>query len=178
MAVSWLLSVLLPGSLSVSTALAPEVSQVQGLVIETILTAQLTLTILLLAVEKHKSTFMAPLGIGVALFVGHLGGVYFTGASLNPARSFGPATVSGFDPEHWVYWLGPCLGSVLAVGVWQLLKMLKYQTANPGQDFDDIEIDGFSPPKHATLEDVKRPGLARVFTGQSIARSEGLGSKF
>lgn len=40
----------------------------------------------MLAVEKHKATFMAPIGIGLALFVAELAGVFFTGGSLNPAR--------------------------------------------------------------------------------------------
>ena len=43
------------------------------------LTAQLVFTIFMLAAEKHKGTYLAPIGIGLALFVSELGGVYFTG---------------------------------------------------------------------------------------------------
>lgn len=57
------------------------------------LTAFLMLAILLLAAEKNKATFIAPIGIGLALFVAELLGVYYTGGSLNPARSFGPSVV-------------------------------------------------------------------------------------
>lgn len=50
------------------------------------------------------ATFIAPVGIGLALFVAELVGVYYTGGSLNPARSFGPCVVTGiFDQEHWIY---------------------------------------------------------------------------
>jgi aquaporin related protein len=55
----------------------------------------------MLAAEKHKGTFLAPIGIGLALFVAELGGVMFTGGSLNPARSFGPDIILGqFDHYH------------------------------------------------------------------------------
>ena len=68
------------------------------------LTAQLVLVVFMLAVEKHKSTFLAPVGIGLTLFVTQIVGVYYTGGSLNPARSFGPDVVLGsFPGYHWIY---------------------------------------------------------------------------
>ena len=80
---------------------------------------------------------MAPVGIGLALFVAHLAGVMFTGSSLNPARSFGPDVVVGkFDHYHWIYWVGPALGSLLAVLFYRLIKAFEYETVNPGQDHD------------------------------------------
>lgn len=58
----------------------------------------------MLAKEKHRATFIAPVGIGLALFVAELACIYYTGGSLNPARSFGPCVVTGmFDPEYWIY---------------------------------------------------------------------------
>jgi aquaporin related protein len=66
-----------------------------------------------------------------------LTGVYFTGGSLNPARSFGPAVVNvSFSHYHWIYWLGPVLGSVVAAGFYKFIKILEYETANPDQDMD------------------------------------------
>ena len=50
-----------------------------NIVIEMFLTAQLVITIFLLAAEKHKGTFLAPVGIGLSLFIAELSGVYFTG---------------------------------------------------------------------------------------------------
>lgn len=53
------------------------------LVIEMFLTAELVFTIFMLAAEKHKGTFLAPVGIGLALFIAELSGVYYTGGSWN-----------------------------------------------------------------------------------------------
>jgi glycerol uptake facilitator-like aquaporin len=53
------------------------------------------LAILILAAEKHKATFIAPVGIGIALFVAEMWGVGYTGGSLNPARTFGPSVADG-----------------------------------------------------------------------------------
>ena len=47
------------------------------------LTSQLVITIFLLAAEKHKGTFLAPIGIGLSLFIAELSGVFFTGGKLS-----------------------------------------------------------------------------------------------
>lgn len=60
---------LFPGDLNVRTALAGGTSVVQGLFIEMFLTAMLVFTIFMLAAEKHRATFIAPIGIGLALFI-------------------------------------------------------------------------------------------------------------
>lgn len=149
---------LTPGPLTVSTKLAPGMSVARGLFLEMFLTAQLVLVIQMLAVEKHKATHLAPIAIGGALFIGHMAGVYWTGASLNPARSFGPEVIAGFQRYDWIYWLGPFLGAILASGFYRLMKFLEYETANPGQDFDDQEAALFNPPAEArTAADVRRP---------------------
>jgi hypothetical protein len=95
----------------------------------------------MLASEKHKSTYLAPIGIGLALFVAELVGVFFTGGSLNPARSFGPCVVTrDFPGYHYIYWFGPLMGTLLAWGMYRIVKLAEYQTINPGQDFDDHEV--------------------------------------
>ncbi|KAF7422701.1 hypothetical protein PC9H_010857 [Pleurotus ostreatus] len=111
------------GTLRVNTTLSPRTSPAEGVFIEMFITAALVLSVLMLATEKHQATSFAPVGVGLTLFSGHLFAVYYTGASMNTARSFGPAVVTGFpDSHHWVYWVGPLLGSLLGSGFYTLLK--------------------------------------------------------
>ncbi|KAF4302573.1 Major intrinsic protein [Botryosphaeria dothidea] len=132
---SYIVSVMFPTPFNVRTTLSPGTSRARGVFIEAFLTAELVFTIFMLAKEKHKATFIAPVGIGLALFIGELVGVYYTGGSLNPARSFGPCVVNGqWDPEHWIYWLGPAIGAIMAVLFYKFIKILEYEMANPGQD--------------------------------------------
>lgn len=63
---------------------------------------------------------IAPIPIGFAVLVDHLVGVPYTGASMNPARSFGPALVSGhWGRAHVIYWFGPCFGASLASAIYR-----------------------------------------------------------
>lgn len=130
---------LIPGPLLVRNALSDDMSIVRGLFLEMFLTAQLVLTVYFLAVEKHRATFLAPIGIGLSVFMAHMCATNYTGTSINPARSFGPAVIAGFVGYHWIYWLGPFMGALLSWVVYSLFKWLEYWTANPGQDADDIE---------------------------------------
>ncbi|KAJ7743305.1 aquaporin-like protein, partial [Mycena olivaceomarginata] len=82
----------LTGTLSVNTSLRPGTSVTQGVFI----TCALVIAVLMLAAEKHQATAFAPIGFGLNLFSCHLFATFYTGASMNTARSFGPALVSGF----------------------------------------------------------------------------------
>lgn len=75
MAAAGLVACLFPGSLNVQTSLGNGTTIVQGLFIEMFLTAELVFTIFMLAAEKHKGTFIAPVGIGLSLFVAELSGM-------------------------------------------------------------------------------------------------------
>ncbi|KAI5369839.1 Putative major intrinsic protein [Septoria linicola] len=129
-------SCIIPGDIAgVQTTLGNGVSMSQGLFIEMFLTSWLTFTILMLAAEKSKDTFLAPIGIGMALFVTQIADVYYTGGSLNPARSFGPCVAAASSQGyHWIYWSGPGLGAILAAGYYHFVKFFNHERANPGQD--------------------------------------------
>jgi aquaporin rerated protein, other eukaryote len=96
-------TVLFPTPIDVSTSLSNEVSLTQGVFIEALLTFELVFTVFMLAADKHRATFVAPVGIGLALFIAELSGAYYTGGSLNPARSLGPCALDLLDrARNWV----------------------------------------------------------------------------
>jgi len=64
-----------------------------------------------------------PLASGPAVLIDHFVGVPLTGASMNPARSFGPALVANAWDDHWVYWLGPLIGGGSAALLYSLIYL-------------------------------------------------------
>ncbi|KAL9937909.1 hypothetical protein V8E36_003454 [Tilletia maclaganii] len=130
---------------SVNTQLSSGFGIAQGFFIELLCTSVLVFSVFMLAVEKHRATFIAPVGIGLTLFACHLFAVVWTGCGMNPARSFGPAVISGVFPrEHWIYWIAPLLGGVLALIYFEILKTLKYNSVVLDQD-SDKEVVGLRP---------------------------------
>lgn len=82
--------------------------------LEMIFTFFLVTTIFLVAVHKKAPAGIHGISIGGMVFLLHLVGVPLTGASMNPARTLGPAIASGFWEFHWVYWVGPIIGGIIA----------------------------------------------------------------
>lgn len=71
-----LVQAMVPGDIgATNTSLSPGTSVAQGVFIEMFMTAELVFVVLMLAAEKSKDTFMAPIGIGLALFVAMMGGM-------------------------------------------------------------------------------------------------------
>lgn len=97
-----------------ATMLHAEVSVGQGILIEAILTFFLVLAIFGTAVDRKGPNQLAGFGIGTVLIFDILMGGPLTGASMNPARTFGSALVGGVWDNHLVYWIGPVLGGVVA----------------------------------------------------------------
>lgn len=85
-----------------------------GFAIESILTFFLVLVIFMTAVHKKASPGWHGFSIGGMVFLIHLVAVPLTGASVNPARTFGPALISGAWEFQWLYWAAPILGGIIA----------------------------------------------------------------
>lgn len=94
-------------------------------VVEVILTFVLVFTVFATAMDSRGLGNLAPIAIGFAVLIDHLVGVRLTGASMNPARSFGPALVAGEWKDHWVYWVGPLAGGGLAGIVYYFLYLTR-----------------------------------------------------
>nr|AFP49894.1 aquaporin 2a [Glossina morsitans morsitans] len=106
------------------TSLAPNITELQGVGIEFFLGLVLVLTVFgACDANKPDSRYIAPLAIGMAVTLGHLGTIRYTGASMNPARTVGTAFATNNWDSHWVYWVGPVLGGIAAALIYtQILE--------------------------------------------------------
>jgi MIP family channel proteins len=86
----------------------------QGVAIEAVLTFLLVFVVYGAAVDARGPHAVAGLAIGLTVTLDILCGGPYTGAAMNPARTFGPALAANVWNAHWVYWAGPMLGGALA----------------------------------------------------------------
>lgn len=97
------------------------ISTGQAVLIEAVLTFFLVWVIFATAIDSEGAFKMiAGLAIGFVILMDIMMGGPFTGASMNPARTFGPALAGGFWDDHWVYWVGPVAGGIVAAVVYDL----------------------------------------------------------
>lgn len=117
-------------AVSLGATLLGDVGVGQAIAIEAVLTFFLVWVIFAVAVDP-EGTFPAVAGLPIGLTVAFdimMGGP-FTGASMNPARSLGPAMAGGFWSDHWVYWVGPIAGGVIAAVLYDLLMLRRRRPA-------------------------------------------------
>ncbi|MBI4305448.1 MAG: aquaporin [Chloroflexi bacterium] len=102
--------------------------------LEAILTFFLVFAVFALAIDPRGNKTWAPFAIGTVIALDHFIAIPLTGASMNPARSFGPALVHGEWADHWVYWAGPIAGGIVAAVVYVRLfgdDTLRKRANNP-----------------------------------------------
>ena len=97
-----------------ATSLGMNISSGTGIIIEAILTFLLVFVIFGVAVDSRSPSGLAGFAIGTFVLLAILVGGPVTGASMNPARSFGPALIAGYWTNHLVYWIGPIIGGIVA----------------------------------------------------------------
>lgn len=98
------------------------VSDIQAVLMEFVLTVGLVSTILGTASKAQNVGPLAAIGVGGYIVLAGLWSSPISGASMNPARSFGPDLVLGNFAHYWVYAVGPILGGLVAVGFAYILR--------------------------------------------------------
>ena len=99
------------------------------MVMELIGAMVLVLVVYATAVDKrnNSSPMLPPLLIGLTVSLAHLLLIPYTGTSINPARSFGPAIVKATKDniwkDHWVFWIGPLLGGAIGGVLYRFVFM-------------------------------------------------------
>jgi MIP family channel proteins len=122
-AAAWVLKLTFPAELVTSTraggqSVALDVTFGHAVTLEAIATFFLMSVIYGTAVHA-RAPKIGGMAIGLTIAADILAIGPLTGASMNPARSFGPALVSGVWEGHMVYWIGPIVGAVIAALVWE-----------------------------------------------------------
>jgi aquaporin Z len=118
---SFILKFLFPVNDTLGTTL-PAGTPAQAFVLELILTFLLMLVIIHVSSGSKEQGMFAGLAIGSVVLLEAMFAGPICGASMNPARSFAPALVSGHLEHLWVYLLAPPLGAILAIFAWRLLS--------------------------------------------------------
>ena len=109
--------------MSASVTLPSEDNIVRALILETVMTFTLVYVVLATTTSKNFKTLpLAGLAIGFTLGLNVIFGGSITGGSLNPARSFGPALITWEFNYHWIYWIAPIVGGLIAAGVYKILN--------------------------------------------------------
>ena len=103
-------------------ATIPTVSAGSAVLYELVLTAVLMFVIMAVATDTRAVGSSAAIAIGGTVGLDALFGGLVTGASMNPARSFGPALVSGQWAGLWIYFAGPIAGAALGAFAYQLVR--------------------------------------------------------
>jgi aquaporin Z len=109
------------GSLG-ATEPGPGVSDWEAMLLELLLTVGLVSTILGTASRAQNVGALSAVAVGGYIILAGLWSSPISGASMNPARSFGPDLVNWDFSHYWVYLVGPLTGAVIAVGVAWILR--------------------------------------------------------
>ncbi|NP_001089398.1 uncharacterized protein LOC734448 [Xenopus laevis] len=118
------------GNLALNT-IHPGVSLGQATTVEAFLTLQFVLCIFATYDERRNGRMgSVSLALGFSVALGHLFGIYYTGASMNPARSFAPAVLTRNFVNHWVYWVGPIIGGAVGGLVYDFILFPRMRGLN------------------------------------------------
>jgi aquaporin NIP len=118
---SGILRLLFPANQTLGATI-PAGSEVQSFVLEFILTYFLMLVIINVSQGSKETGTLAGIAIGATVLLEAMFAGPICGASMNPARSFAPAIVSGNLQMLWIYLLSPVLGAIGATVTWRFMR--------------------------------------------------------
>jgi aquaporin Z len=152
-----------------ATLPGPGYANWQALLMEIVLTAVLVSVILGTASAAQNVGAIAALGVGGYIALAGLWSAPVSGTSMNPARSFGPALVSGNFSSYWVYVVGPLAGALIAVGCAIVLRgrggdAISYAAGSGVLD------EGSRAAKERLSEEIDRGEIAPPGTADTEAR--------
>lgn len=127
-------------------ATIPSVGVGSAVVYEAVLTALLMFTIMAVATDARAVGTGAAIAIGGAVGLDALFGGPITGASMNPARSLGPAVVTGDLHDLWIYLVAPIAGAALGALAYQLVRGAPASARRRTSDVPHMDVFGASSP--------------------------------
>ncbi|XP_029428092.1 aquaporin-5-like [Rhinatrema bivittatum] len=107
---------------------SPGVTQLQALGIEASTSFQLVLCVFATSDRLRDPLKSGHLIVGLSVTLGHLVAIRYTGCGMNPARSLGPAVITSVFTHHWVYWIGPICGGLLAAILHDIILVPKWKS--------------------------------------------------
>jgi aquaporin NIP len=119
------------GTATSAGATLPALPIASAFAVEWLLSFALMFVIMAVATDDRVADGMAALAVGLTVGFCALMGGPLTGASMNPARSLGPALVSWQWRGHWLYWIAPCTAMIAAARVYELLRGATAPVARP-----------------------------------------------
>ncbi|XP_015274221.1 PREDICTED: aquaporin-2-like [Gekko japonicus] len=139
----------------------------QAVTMELFLTFQLVLCIFASTDDRRSDNLGSPaLSIGFSVTLGHLLGIYYTGCSMNPARSFAPAVIVGDFDSQWVFWLGPMVGAVVASLIYNYALFPHTKTLS-----ERLAIfKGYEPEEDWKEREVRRRQSMELHSPQTLPR--------
>jgi MIP family channel proteins len=120
------------GAVGSSGATVPALPLPAAFGVEWLLSFALMFVIMAVATDERVADGFAPLAVGLTVGFCALMGGPLTGASMNPARSFGPAAVGGLWHAHWLYWVAPITGMMVAARTYETLRHAEALPVAPG----------------------------------------------
>ena len=113
-------------------ATVPSIPVGAAFAVEWLLSFVLMFVIMAVATDERVASGFAGIAVGLTVGFDAMMGGPLTGASMNPARSLGPAVAGGIWEAHWIYWLAPVTAMIAAVRVYEFLRVARPPVVSEG----------------------------------------------